>query len=92
MGQALVAVYFIALFCKILGIPIAREIPWIWFLIIPLAYLIIKFIWPVFQWIIILLFGWWMMEAVIWFFTPGYHMHIWEFLGSFFSAFWGWLF
>jgi hypothetical protein len=82
MGATVITIYFVALFCKILGIPVAKEIPWLWFLLIPLLWVLVKLIWPVFQVVLCIFFIWWFMEFMVWVMVPGYHIHLFGLLGT----------
>lgn len=82
----LAIIYFGILLLKILGIPGIKDIPWSMFLIIPLIWVTLKVLWPVFKVVGVTVMGIFMIEAVLWIFLPAYHIQIWGILGGFFSA------
>lgn len=84
----LMCIFVAVIGLKIVGVPGVKDIPWSYFLIIPLVWITLRLLWPVFKvvgGIIIFLF---LFETFLWVFIPDYHFQIFHIIGSFFSAMW----
>ena len=84
--MTLILIFVAIVLAKAFGVPGIKNIPWAYFLLLPLLWAVIKLVWPVFRVVGMLLFSFVAIDFMCYVLVPSYHMLIFGVIGSFFQA------